>query len=77
MRVISLIMMRVLKIIRLNLDCYDFDKGVLVQPSFLGVDNEFLFEGIKYDENIKAIVVANENIKFEELEKLKKEKLAV
>ncbi|HEB9429758.1 TPA: amidohydrolase family protein [Campylobacter coli] len=57
-----------------NLDRYDFDKGVLVQPSFLGVDNEFLLDSIKDDENIKAIVVVDENIKFEELEKLKRRK---
>ncbi|HDZ4932243.1 TPA: amidohydrolase [Campylobacter jejuni] len=57
-----------------NLHDYGFDKGVLVQPSFLGVDNEFLLQSIKKDENIKAIVVVDENIKFEELKKLKERK---
>lgn len=57
-----------------NLNRYGFDKGILVQPSFLGTDNEFLLESIKDDENIKAIVVVDENIKFEELERLKKRK---
>ncbi len=57
-----------------NLDHYDFDKGILVQPSFLGVDNEFLLQSIEKDENIKAIVVVDENIKFDELKKLKERK---
>ena len=58
-----------------NLDHYDFNKGVLVQPSFLGIDNEFLLQSIEKDENIKAIVVVDENIKFDELKKLKERKL--
>ncbi|EOJ0937720.1 amidohydrolase, partial [Campylobacter jejuni] len=57
-----------------NLDHYDFDKGILVQPSFLGVDNEFLLQSIEKDENIKAIVVVDEGIKFDELKKLKERK---
>lgn len=57
-----------------NLDHYDFNKGVLVQPSFLGIDNEFLLQSIEKDENIKAIVVVDENIKFDELKKLKERK---
>ncbi|EPP2634274.1 amidohydrolase family protein [Campylobacter jejuni] len=57
-----------------NLSYHGFDKGILVQPSFLGFDNEFLLQSIQKDENIKAVVVVDENISFKELKRLKERK---
>ncbi|TKX32750.1 amidohydrolase family protein [Campylobacter aviculae] len=57
-----------------NLDRFGFDKGVLIQPSFLGTDNEFLLDSIEHDKDVKAVVVVDENITFEELKELKNRK---
>ena len=62
------------KAYRANLEHFSFDKGVLVQPSFLGTDNEFLLNSIQNDSRIKAIVVVDEKISLEELKKLKSRK---
>lgn len=62
------------KTYKMNLHQHGFDKGVLIQPSFLGNDNEFLLQSIQEDEDIKAVVVVDENTSFEELKKLKERK---
>ncbi|MCE3040048.1 amidohydrolase family protein [Helicobacter anatolicus] len=53
------------------LNSFGFQKAVLVQPSFLGTNNDFLLNSIKDNKNFKAIVVVDKNISFEELQKLK------
>ena len=51
---------------------FSFDRGVLVQPSFLGFDNSYVLEAIKkYPKNFKGIAVIPEDTPFEEMKKLK------
>lgn len=50
------------------------NKAVLVQPSFLGTNNSFLLESIKDYQHLKAIIVVDENISYEELQLFKDKK---
>lgn len=43
-----------------NLKAFNFSYGVLIQPSFLGVDNSYLLNALEND-NLRGVVVINPN----------------
>ena len=57
-----------------HLDQYAFTHGVLVQPSFLGTDNQVMLEAIQqYPQRLKGIAVVDTAIRLSELEALKQQ----
>lgn len=54
-----------------QLDRHSFDKGVLIQPSFLGTDNSYMLAAIlKYPKRLKGIAVLDNTTEFSTLESL-------
>lgn len=46
---------------RKNLKDFNFTHGVLIQPSFLGTDNSYIFSAINEFDNLRAVAVINPN----------------
>lgn len=57
-----------------QLDNHGFAKGVLIQPSFLGTNNEYMLAAIaKYPDRLKGVAVLDNDTPFERMQELAKQ----